>query len=88
MPMLFTWRDPDHVSGSDFFNGAASALHPAAAGSDYEILSQRVRVPAGSRAGFEGDADPLCARWGLGLKKGIDAHRPGKPISRSFFGGL
>ena len=45
MPMLFTRRDPDHVSGPDFFNRSAPALHPPAAGGDNQMLTQRVGMP-------------------------------------------
>ena len=88
MPMLFTGRNPDHVSGPNFFNGSAPALHPPAAGGDNEILTQRVGVLECSRAGFEGDADAQCAGRSIYLEEGIDAHVAGKPIGRSFSGGL
>jgi nicotinamidase-related amidase len=39
VPMLFAGREPDHVAGTDFFDGAVPTLGPAAAGGDDERLA-------------------------------------------------
>src|SRR5438552_2603137 len=51
VPMLLTWRKPDHVTGPDFFDGTFPTLHaPAASGYD-QGLTQRMRVPRRSGTG-------------------------------------
>src|ERR1035441_206587 len=88
VPMLFARRKPDHVARPDFFNRAAPTLHaPAASGHD-QGLTQRMRVPRGSGAGFERDTGTDRARRSAGLKQGVDAHRAGEPVGRSIFGRL
>jgi hypothetical protein len=42
MPMLLTWREPDHIAGMDLFNRTALTLHPTAAGCDDQDLTQRM----------------------------------------------
>jgi hypothetical protein len=89
MPMLFARRKPDHVARPDFFNRAALALRPAATRRHDQGLAQRMRVPRGSGAGLKRDAG-TAARAGRfpGLEQGVNAHRAGEPIGRSFVGRL
>ena len=68
MPVLFTRRDPDHISGPDFLNGSAPALHPPAARGDNEMLAQRVGVPECSSARLNVTLMP-CARDGAVTSK-------------------
>jgi hypothetical protein len=53
--VLFARRNPNHISGVNFLDQAAPALHPATAGSDNQKLAQHMGVPGGSSARFKGD---------------------------------
>src|ERR1700752_2552092 len=55
VPMFLARREPDDVPRPDFFNLPAPALCASAAGSHDQGLAERMRVPRGSRAGFERD---------------------------------
>jgi hypothetical protein len=88
MPMFLSRRDPDHVTRSNFLNGAAPALHPAAASRYNEGLAQRVRVPDRPGAGLERDTAPGGACRIVDLKQWINPNCAGKPIGRSFAGRL
>jgi hypothetical protein len=63
MPVLLVGREPDHVTGTNFLDGAAFALGPPAACRHDEILAEGVSVPCGAGAGFECHTDTLNARW-------------------------
>ena len=67
VPVLFAGRDPDHVAGPDFLDGAAPALHATAAGCHNQGLAERMRVPQRPRAGLERDAETIRPRrrWRL-----------------------
>src|SRR5258707_9203393 len=88
MPMLLARREPDHIAGMDLLDRAALALHPTATGCDNQRLTQRVCMPCGSSAGLECDTGVSRACRSVCLEQGIDAHRAGKPIGRSFAGRL
>jgi hypothetical protein len=88
VPVFFARRKPDYVSGADLFDGRAFALSPAAAGRDDQRLAERVGVPCGSGARFEGDACSLNQCGLGGLEERIDTNCAGEPIGRSFGGGL
>jgi hypothetical protein len=88
MPVLLARRNPDHVTGPDFFDGAAPTLRPTATGGHDQGLTQRMRVPRCSSAGFECDTGAQRACGSVCLEQGIYAHRAGKPIGRSFAGRL
>src|SRR5438270_13448462 len=45
VPVFLAGREPDHVTGTYFFNRTAPPLRPPAARSHDESLSQRMRVP-------------------------------------------
>jgi hypothetical protein len=88
VPMLFAGREPDDVTGADFFNGSGLALGPAAASGDDERLTERMRVPRSSRAGFEGYAGALDPSRIGRLKERVNADRAREPIGRAFRGCL
>ena len=88
MPMLFARREPDHVSGMDLFNGTALAPRPTATGRNDQGLTQRMSMPCGASPGFERDTGTGNACRSACLEQGINAHRAGKPIGRSFAGRL
>ena len=56
MPVLLVRREPDHIAGMNLLHRSAFALSPATAGGDDEGLTERVGMPCGSRARFEGYA--------------------------------
>ena len=86
VPVFFAWREPDDVAGTDFFDGSVPTLGPAAAGGDDERLAERVRMPGGAGAWFEGDAGAGDAGRGGGVDEGIDADRAGEPIGGALAG--
>jgi hypothetical protein len=88
VPMLLARGEPDDVAGPDFLDRSALALRPAATGEDDQGLAQRMRVPRGPGAGFEGNRGSRGAARVVGLEQGIDAHRAGEPVVGSFHGGL
>src|SRR3974377_670020 len=53
MPMFFARRKPNHIARTNFFNRSAFALCASAAGYHDECLTERMRVPCGSCAGFK-----------------------------------
>ena len=62
VPMLFPWRKPYDIAGTDFFNRAALALRTASPGRDYQGLPQWMRVPGRAGTGFKGDTGADAAR--------------------------
>src|SRR5256885_9932211 len=88
MPVLFTGREPDDVTGADLLNWPALALGPTAAGRDNERLTEWMCVPRGSCARLERYAGALNKCRIRSLEKWIDPHRTGEPVRRSFCGGL
>jgi len=55
VPVFLARREPNHVTGPDFFNRPAPALHTPAAGGHDQGLPQRMGVPGGPGAGLERD---------------------------------
>ena len=55
VPVLLAGREPDHVTGPDFFDGAALALNPAETGGHDQGLAEWMRMPSRAGARFEGD---------------------------------
>jgi hypothetical protein len=53
-----------------------------------ESLAERMRVPCGSRTGFESYTCTLNKRRIGRLKKRVDTHRAREPIGRTFARGL
>src|SRR5271157_5581495 len=88
MPMLLTWREPDHVTRPDFFDRTAPVLRPAATGCHDEGLAQRMRVPCCPSARLEGDTGTDRACGIVCWEQRINAHRSGKPVGRSLDGRL
>src|SRR5882757_11081530 len=88
MPVLFTGREPDDVTGADLLDWSSVALGPTAAGDDNERLTEWMCVPRGSCARLERYAGALNeCRIGC-LEKWIDSDSTGEPVRRSFCGGL
>ena len=88
VPVLLAWRDRDHIAGMNLLNRTAVLLRPTATGDDDQGLTERMGMPRGACTRLERDA---CARRAGGcvwLEQGVDAHRAGKPVGRSFAGWL
>ncbi len=84
VPVFFAGFEPDDVPGMNFFDGAAFALGPAAAGGNDERLAEGVRVPRGAGAGFEGDVGALN-EGGIGcMEQRVNADCAGEPVGRAF----
>src|ERR1700722_10837378 len=84
VPVLFTRRKPDHVTGANLFDWTSPALRSPAAERHDQGLAQRVSVPRGPSAGLERDTGRSRACGSVGLEQGIDADRARKPVSRPF----
>src|SRR6476646_8468667 len=59
MPVLLARRKPDHVTGPNFLYRPAPPLRAAAARSDDESLTQRMRMPCSPRSRLKGNAGAL-----------------------------
>src|SRR5579859_4307550 len=59
VPVLLTWREPDHVAGPYFLDSTAPALRAPAARSNNQGLAQRMRVPCSPRARLKSYAGAL-----------------------------
>jgi hypothetical protein len=80
MPVLLAGEEPDYITGPDLLDRAACALNPTAASRDDESLTERMRVPSSSRAGFEGYGGTLNERRIRRLKKRINPHSASEPL--------
>src|SRR5205085_9098502 len=88
VPVLLARREPDHVTRPNWLDRAAPALCQAAARRHDQGLAQRVGVPRGPSAGLERDTGAERACRSVCLEQGVNAHRAGKILGRSFAGGL
>ena len=68
MPMLFTGRKPDHITGPDFLDRAASALRPTKTGRNDQRLTEWMRMPGGASTRLERDVCATHARRFRGFK--------------------
>src|SRR5487761_717213 len=80
MPVLLTWRNPDHITRPDFLNRASPSLGPAATGRHDQGLAQRVGVPCRASARLESDGGALNKRRIGRLKKRIDTYGASEPL--------
>src|SRR5580693_8687869 len=80
MPMFFPGREPDDIAGPDLFDWSTLALCPAATGRNDQGLTQWMRMPGRTGAGFEGNACAGTSRGGFGLEKRVDADNAGEPV--------
>ena len=83
VPVLDAGRTPDHVSGPDFLFGLAPALRPAASRGDNQRLPQRMRMPGGTRAGFERHQRAESTRRPGRLEQRVDPDGAGEIFGRS-----
>src|SRR5439155_21082174 len=82
VPVLLAGREPDNVAGADLLDRPAPALAAADAAGHDQRLAERVGVPGGAGAGFEGDAGPGDAGRRGRREQRVDADRAGEPIRR------
>src|SRR6516225_1492579 len=88
MPVLFTRREPDDIAGADLLDRTAVALHPAAAESDDQRLSEWMRVPSGARTRLERYRGTADARWRGRLKRRVEPHGADEVFGWAFRRGL
>jgi hypothetical protein len=88
MPVFLAGGEPDDITGPDLIDRASPMLSPAAPSCDDESLPERMRMPGGARAGFEGYARALHPCRIRRLKKRIDPHGASEPVGWSLAGGL
>jgi hypothetical protein len=62
VPMLVTWRAPDHVASTNFDDGFAFSLSPSAACGDDERLPEGMGMPGAPCTRFERHAHHRNAR--------------------------
>jgi len=74
MPMLLPRREPNHITRSDFLDGAALALRPPAPSRHDQGLPQRMSVPGSTRTWLEGDTCAAGACGRVRLEEGVNAH--------------
>src|SRR5580704_6487409 len=86
VPVLLTGRKEHDIAGPDFFDRAALGLNPAQPGRDDQSLAERMRMPGGTGARLEGDADAIHAYWITHLKHRFHANRPAEIRVRRFGG--
>src|SRR5579872_112715 len=80
MPVLLTWREPYHITGSNLLHQPTFTLNPAAPGGHDKRLTEWVRMPGspGTRLESHAGTRHKC-RIGC-LKQGIDSHCAGEPF--------
>ncbi len=84
MPVLFSRREPNHISGVNFFCRAAFPLNPTAACGHDQGLPEGVGMPSGTRSRLEGDAG-TCNKRRVGcLKERVDTDDASEPLCRTF----
>src|SRR5689334_4305173 len=88
MPVLFAWREPNHITGTDFLDGAAFTLRPSGTGRDNQRLAERMRMPGRARAGRKSDTGTAAARGLSCLKQRVDADRAGEIVGGPIAGRL
>jgi hypothetical protein len=82
--MFLAGRKPDDITRTNFFDGSTPVLRPAIAGSDDECLAERVRMPCGTCARFEGDVRTDHTRRFGRREKRIDAYSAREPVCWAF----
>src|SRR5436190_10956675 len=80
VPMLLTWRTPDHVARPNLLDRSAPTLYETASGRHNQDLTQWMPMPCGPRAWFECHAGAEYTRRIGCLEKRVDAHRAGKVL--------
>ena len=88
VPVLFTGREPDHVTRTDLLDRTAPNLSPAATTDDDQRLPQRMRVPGRARTRLKGHRGADGTGRGGRLEQRVDAHRAGEVVGRAAARGL
>lgn len=81
VPVFLTGLEPHDVARPDLLDRSAFALRAPKPGRHEQCLSERMRVPGGSRARLEGDDRAADARGRASLKRRIDPHDTRKPVA-------
>jgi len=83
VPMFDVHRDPDNIALIHFFNLSAPFLKPTPALGNDERLTQWVRMPGSTGAGFKRDGGAADPGGFGGLKRRINSDVAGKIIFRA-----
>jgi hypothetical protein len=86
--MLLSRGEPNHISGVNFLYRTAFPLSPPATCRDNQCLSERMRMPGGTRSRLKGDAGTSNERRVGCLKERVNTDSSGKPVCRTFAGRL
>ena len=76
VPMFLARRKPDNIARADFLERSTPVLRPATARSDNQRLAERMCMPCGSRARFEGDLRTNALAGSGAVKTGRRVQRP------------
>src|SRR5262245_29552269 len=88
MPMLFAGRKPDHITRPDFVDWTAPNLDQSNPRRNDQCLTKRMCMPCGAGSRLKRDARATDTRWFGCLEQRVKADYAGKPLARSFAGGL
>src|SRR5205823_12035063 len=88
MPMLFTRRNPDHVTWPNLLDRPAPTLCKTAAGRDDQRLTQWMCMPGSASTRLESDTCATNTRRFGCLKQRANSYGTRKPISWPFVGRL
>ena len=81
MPMPFTRTDPNGVARTNFPDRAGSLLYPPYTGENVQYLTDRMRMPGGSRAGLERHGMHAKHRWRDADGYFIEPNYSSEPVS-------
>src|ERR1700722_1537905 len=84
VPVFLSWREPDHIPGVNLLDRGTFPLNPSTACRDNQCLSERMRMPGGTRSRLKGDAGATDKRRVGCLKERVDTDSAGKPVCRTF----
>jgi hypothetical protein len=76
--VLFSGREPDNITGPNFFDRTAFPLNPAEAGCHDQGLPKRMSVPRRTRTGLACDMGSVHERRIGRAEQQINADRAGK----------
>lgn len=88
VPVFHSWRNLNHITGSDFLNWSAPLLDISRASRHNQGLPQRMGMPCGPRTRLKRDPSTRRTCRLTRLEQGVDADGTCKVFGWSFSGGL
>src|SRR5947207_1763638 len=82
MPVLFSGRNPYGIAGTDLARGLAPECDPADAGHHMQSLTERMRMPGGTRTRLEFDPCSADSRRSRRFDDRLLPYGPGEPVCR------